>query len=210
MDRQSHWQTVYATKDATAVSWYEVEPRRSMDLIGRASADPQGSVIDVGGGASTLVDHLLAAGRRDVAVLDVSAAALARTRARLGTAAGGVQWIVADITRWRPARTWAIWHDRAVFHFLIEPDDQAAYLAALQAATEPGSRVVLATFAPDGPERCSGLPVVRYDVETLATRLGPAFDLLESAHAVHVTPWGAEQRFTWTLFGRRADQVANR
>ena len=210
MDRQSHWQAVYETKDATAVSWYEAEPRRSLDLIGRASADPQASVIDVGGGASTLVDHLLAAGRRDVAVLDVSAEALARTRARLGVSAGGVRWIVADITRWHPPRTWAIWHDRAVFHFLTDPDDQAGYLGALQAATAPGGRVVLATFAPDGPERCSGLPVVRYDSEGLATRLGPGFALLESARAVHVTPWGAGQRFTWALFRRRADQVANR
>lgn len=210
MDRRSHWQAVYETKDATAVSWYEAEPRRSLDLIGRASADPQAAVIDVGGGASTLVDRLLAAGRRDVTVLDVSAEALARTRARLGTSAGGVEWIVADITRWRPSRTWAIWHDRAVFHFLTDPDDQAAYLGALRAATGPGARVVLATFAPDGPERCSGLPVMRYDAAGLAGRLGPAFTLVDADRAVHLTPWGAEQRFTWTLFRRGEDQVANR
>lgn len=202
MDRVQHWQGVYTTKDETAVSWYEASPRRSLDLLRRAVGGAPASVIDVGGGASTLVDHLVAAGFRDLAVLDVSAAALAKVRSRLGAAAESVTWIVADVTRWRPPRMWDVWHDRAVFHFLTDRADQEAYLAALRAATTPGGFAILATFAPDGPERCSGLPVQRYDAATLAHRLGPDFALLVAEAAAHQTPWAAEQRFTHALFRR--------
>ncbi|WP_374442963.1 class I SAM-dependent methyltransferase [Stella sp.] len=202
MDRESHWQGVYGSKAETAVSWYEAQPRQSLDLIRRAAPDGAAGVIDVGGGASTLVDHLLAAGYRDLTVLDISDHALARAKARLGAAASRVAWIVTDVTRWQPARTWDVWHDRAVFHFLTAPDDQDAYLAALRAALAPGAFVILATFAPDGPERCSGLPVQRYDAAMLAHRLGPGFALVAAEAATHTTPWGVEQRFTHTLFRR--------
>lgn len=202
VDRVSHWQDVHANKPETGVSWYEARPERSLDLVRRVSPGGRLSVIDVGAGASTLVDHLLAAGHRDLAVLDVSENALARAKARLGEAAAGVDWIVADLVRWRPHRTWDIWHDRAAFHFLTALADQQAYLAALRAASRPGGFAILAAFAPDGPERCSGLPVQRYDAPTLARRMGPDFALVAAEDATHRTPWGDGQRFVHALFQR--------
>ena len=205
MDRTTHWQTVYATKPETTVSWYEAEPRHSLALIRQAVPGAAASVVDVGGGASTLVDHLLDAGHTDVAVLDISANALERARARLGRRADRPAWIVADVTRWQPPRTWDIWHDRAVFHFLTDAADQDAYIVALCAATAPGGFAILATFAADGPERCSGLPVRRYGQDDLARRLGPRFRLLTGLAVTHATPWAAEQRFTYALFQRPSD-----
>lgn len=202
--RQEHWDTVYTTKATDAVSWFQPEATRSLALIAAASPHPDRSVIDVGGGASTLIDGLLARGYRDLTVLDISAAALEAARARLGAAAQQVIWLVADVTQWQPDRTWDIWHDRAVFHFLTEAAQQDAYVAALTRATRPGSTVIIATFAPDGPEKCSGLPVQRYDADAVAKRLGPRFALVDQVREIHRTPWDSEQRFSYAVLNRLA------
>jgi trans-aconitate methyltransferase len=200
--RAAHWQQVYATKAADAVSWFQDEPRPSLDAIDRAGLGPETAFIDVGGGASRLVDALIARGWRDLTVLDISAAALAVSKSRLGPAADMATWIAADITAWRPQRSFDLWHDRAVFHFLTEAKDRDAYLAALQAGLRRGGQLIMATFAPDGPERCSGLPVQRYDETTLGRALGEGYELAESWRERHATPWGAEQAFNWCRFVR--------
>jgi SAM-dependent methyltransferase len=201
--RRDHWDTVYAGKPETAVSWYQPHAERSLQLIRAAPGGRDAAVIDVGGGASTLVDDLLADGYRDVTVLDISESALSRAKARLGARAGDVGWIVADITNWAPPRTWTVWHDRAVFHFLTEKGQQDAYIAALKSATDRGATVIVATFALDGPERCSGLPVQRYDAATLMVRLGNDFRLVSASTERHVTPGGVEQRFAYSVLERR-------
>lgn len=196
-----HWQNVYTTKGDMEVSWHEEVPELSLRLI--AEAEPAGgSVVDIGGGASRLVDQLLARGHSHVTVLDISASALARSRERIGMD-DRVEWIVADVTRWQPKRRFDVWHDRAAFHFLTDPGDRAAYLEALDKGTGPGSRVIIGTFALDGPEKCSGLPVMRYDAESLAAVLGPAFDLRQSLQHEHATPWGGRQLFHFGIFDRR-------
>jgi len=204
MDTQAHWDKAYTEKAENQVSWFQAMPARSLAMIAAAStpqaSGTKSSVIDVGGGASRLVDALLEAGHGDVSVLDISRAALAKDGARLGEKAARVDWICADITRWRPARQWDVWHDRALFHFLTAPAAQDAYIAALKAATHPGSAVILSTFAPDGPERCSGLPVQRYGAADLAAKLGPGFALYDEAQEHHVTPWGSVQAFTYAAF----------
>ena len=201
--RRVHWDTVYAGKAETAVSWYQPHSERSLQLIRAAPGGREASVIDVGGGASTLVDDLLADGHRDLTVLDISEAALSRAKARLGARARDVTWIVADITNWTPSRTWAVWHDRAVFHFLMENSQQDAYIAALTNATKRGAAVIVATFALDGPDKCSGLPVQRYDGGSLAARLGGDFQLISESAEQHVTPWGAKQSFAYSVLERR-------
>lgn len=198
-DRREHWDHTYTVKSDTAVSWYQDVPGRSLDLIRKAG---KGSVIDIGGGASRLVDRLLAESYADLTVLDISDVALGRSKERLGAQAGKVAWIVADITSWRPERQWDIWHDRAVFHFLTDPVTQDAYIAALKAGTRPGSFVVISTFALTGPEKCSGLPVQRYSAETLAARLGSDFVLLTQEAETHPTPFGTTQDFTYAVFTR--------
>lgn len=201
---RSHWERVYTTKAETEVSWYQPHSLRSLELIAAAAPDPAAAIVDIGGGASRLVDDLLARGYSDLTVLDVSEAALAKSRLRLGGTAGRVTWIATDITAWHPPRTYDAWHDRAVFHFLTEPTRQAAYLSALRAGTSTGSTVIMATFALDGPDKCSGLPVQRYSPATLAARLGPAFRLTHEAEEAHETPWGSEQRFSYAMFQRQA------
>lgn len=196
-DGAQHWNEVYATKDASEVSWFEEDPTTSLELIELLSPNPNAGVVDVGGGASPLARVLVERGWRDVAVLDLSAAALELNAASLGARSGEVDWVVADVTTWQPARRYGLWHDRAVLHFLVDPADQASYAATLTAAVAPGGSVVIGTFAPDGPEACSGLPVARYDAEGIAALLGPRFVLVGERRAVHVTPWGAEQRFSW-------------
>jgi Methyltransferase domain len=184
------------------VSWYQPAPDRSLSLIKSAAPNPSASIIDVGGGASRLVDRLLADGYSDLTVLDISDVALSRSRKRLGALADKLSWIVADITAWQPRRTWDIWHDRAVFHFLTDAAAQDAYIAALTSGTKAGSTVIMATFALNGPERCSGLPVQRYGAQTLATRLGPAFALYAEAAETHPTPFGTTQEFSYAAFKR--------
>jgi trans-aconitate methyltransferase len=159
-------------------------------------------VIDIGGGASRLVDSLVEMNFRDITVLDLSESALASAKARLGRRADHVEWIVADVTSWEPQRIYDLWHDRAAFHFLTDERDRAAYIARLTKSLKPGGHAIIATFAPDGPERCSGLPVMRYDAEGLGLALGGAFELIETRRDEHLTPWGSKQRFQFSLFRR--------
>jgi SAM-dependent methyltransferase len=200
---RGHWEDVYTAKTETAVSWYQRHSVRSLELIERAAPDHGAAVIDVGGGVSTLVDDLIGRGFTDLTVLDIAPAALQRSKARLGKTAAKVTWIVGDITHWTPPGTWNVWHDRAVFHFLTERSQQDAYIAAFTAATRPGATAIFATFALDGPEKCSGLLVQRYSPETLARRLGPAFALTGQASETHTTPWGSEQHFSYAVLRRR-------
>ena len=201
---RSHWEDVYTAKSEKAVSWYQSHPARSRAYF-EAAACHEAPVIDIGGGASTLVDDLVTSGYSDVTVLDVSEAALARAKTRLGERAVKVSWIVADITQWTPPRAYQVWHDRAVFHFLTTPEQQDAYISALKSGTRGGARVIIATFALDGPERCSGLPVQRYSPQTLAARLGAPFVLIDEAQEAHHTPWESEQRFSYAVFKRESN-----
>jgi trans-aconitate methyltransferase len=198
-----HWDDVYRTRDADAVSWFEPEATGSLAVLDRNGASARKSLIDVGGGASVLVDNLLRRGWTDVSVLDLAGAALHVARSRLGSRAAGVDWIVADVTRWSPPRVYDVWHDRAVFHFLTDPSDRAGYVEAMAAALAPDGLAVIAAFAPDGPERCSGLPVMRYDADELAAVVGPAFRLVDVERQVHFAPTGVRQAFTWAAFRRR-------
>ena len=196
-ESQSHWNRVYTTKAADAVSWYQTQPGISLELIAAANLPPDAPIIDVGGGASVLVDCLLAQGRSALSVLDISTAALSRARARLGTNATKVRWIEADVREFEPPQHYDLWHDRAVFHFLTDSADRAAYMDALRRSLSPRGHVVTATFAKDGPARCSGLDVAHYDAASLHAEFGADFEMLESRREIHLTPTGTEQRFTW-------------
>lgn len=201
LERQSHWQNVYQTKGERDVSWFQETPAISIDLIHATGVTAGASVVDIGGGASRLVDSLVDEGFA-VTVLDISERALATSRERLGPYATRVSWIVADVAAWRPEKTYDIWHDRAAFHFLTEPGDHAAYAACIQSALRPGGHVIVGTFAPDGPERCSGLPVVRHDAASISGVLGSTFKLIESRRQDHRTPGGSVQRFQFSRFQR--------
>jgi 2-polyprenyl-3-methyl-5-hydroxy-6-metoxy-1,4-benzoquinol methylase len=203
VDRQTHWNDTYGSKAENQVSWFQVKPERSLELIATAAPDHAAPIIDIGGGASRLADTLLALGYSDVTALDIAETGLARTKTRLGTQADKLSWIVADVTQWQPQRTWQVWHDRAVFHFLTEAEAQDAYIAALKRGTTAGSSVIIATFAPSGPERCSGLPVQRYSAATLAKRLGAEFTLYAESDENHATPFGTTQQFQYAAFRRR-------
>ncbi|MGJ4943319.1 class I SAM-dependent methyltransferase [Bradyrhizobium sp. HKCCYLS1011] len=201
-DRTSHWQAVYTSKAETEVSWYQDNPATSLRLIRDANAAPASRLIDIGGGASRLVDALLAAGYRALTVLDISAAALEAARARLGAAGAKVEWITADVTTWMPQQRYDIWHDRAAFHFLTEERDRRAYVERMREAVVPGGQIIIGTFALDGPEKCSGLLVQRYDAQSLADTLGPSFELLDSCTEAHRTPWDSVQQFQFSRFRR--------
>jgi SAM-dependent methyltransferase len=192
-----HWERVYRTRAADALSWYQAEPMTSLRLIGHAAPDRDAALIDVGGGASTLIDELCAAGFRDLTLLDISTSALELVRLRLAAQAASVHWIESDVLHFEPGRRYDLWHDRALFHFMTEERERQAYLAVLNRAVAPGGQVILATFAADGPARCSGLPVQRYDAGRLLETLGPRFRLEEQASENHQTPAGATQRFAW-------------
>ena len=199
-ERQKHWQSVYTAKRETEVSWFEENPAPSLDLIALVGAGRDRAVINIGGGASRLVDCLLLHGYEDLTVLDVSAAALETAKARIGDKARRVHWLVADATTWEPSRVYDLWHDRATFHFLTDPADQAAYVARLRRGLRRGGHVIVGAFAPDGPETCSGLPVARYDAESLSKALGPGFVLVDTRRRDHLTPWGATQHFQFSAF----------
>jgi len=204
-----HWEAVYATtRDETDVSWFQDNPVPSLELIEQARPNHDAAIIDIGGGASRLAGVLLERGFRHVAVLDISAAALDLAALRLGRRASEVQWIVDDVTKWEPAQRFDIWHDRGAFHFLIEAADRAAYLARLKQALRPRGCAIIATFATDGPETCSGLPVRRYDAAGLASELGEEFTLLDSRPHDHATPKNAKQRFQFAMFRRRGGAQA--
>ena len=200
-EREEHWNRAYG-RGETSLSWHQEVARRSLDLLLRLAPERRAPIVDVGGGSSRLVDGLLDEGYTDLTVLDVSQTALDLVRSRLDAGATGVRLIAADITEWKPKRAYRLWHDRAVFHFMVEPAAQQAYLEALRDGTESGSTVVISTFAPDGPERCSGLPVQRYSAQSLADRLGGDFRLLEASSHIHVTPAGREQSFQTAVFER--------
>jgi SAM-dependent methyltransferase len=200
--RKSHWETVYTTKGEHEVSWFQENPAPSLELIDLTRPTPESAIADIGGGASRLVDRLLARGFRRVTVLDISQAALDAAKARLGERATEAEWVVADVTEWQPAHTFDIWHDRAAFHFLTDPADRLAYVARLRQAVRPGGHVIIGTFAIDGPEKCSGLPVRRYDAASLAKELGEGLELVDARRQDHATPWNSTQRFQFCIFRR--------
>lgn len=204
--RQSHWQSVYASKSETQTSWYRPHLDHSLHLLDGLALPPDAPLIDVGGGRATLVDDLLARGHVDVTVLDLAAAALDDARQRLGADAARVHWLCADILEADlPAARYALWHDRAVFHFLAEPAARAAYLAQITRALRPGGHAIIATFAADGPARCSGLPVQRYAADALAACFAAHFECVGDSREEHRTAAGALQPFTYVLLRKRGD-----
>jgi SAM-dependent methyltransferase len=194
-----YWDARYASIGDQNVSWYQAEPAIGLELIARA-ASSGASIVDVGGGASRLVDHLLAAGYRDVTVVDMSAEALRASRERVGDAP--VTWVASDIRDWQPVRAFDIWHDRAAYHFLVDSADQDRYWQLVRDTVPPGGHVVVATFAQDGPEMCSGLPVTRYSLEELTAAMGVGFSVVDSRREQHATPTGGAQSFLWLLAER--------
>jgi 2-polyprenyl-3-methyl-5-hydroxy-6-metoxy-1,4-benzoquinol methylase len=204
MNAKTHWESIYSAKQATEVSWYQAHPQLSLDLIRHAASNnPAAAIIDVGGGASTLVDHLLDDGFTDVTVLDISARALLAAQIRLGERASRVTWIEADVTTADlPVHHFAVWHDRAVFHFLIDPRDRRRYVRTVSHAVKPDGTVIVATFADDGPTRCSGLKVARYSPAELHGEFGDEFHLLEHYRETHHTPFRTEQKFIYCLCRR--------
>lgn len=197
---ETHWNTVYSQRGDAGVSWYQPSADWSLRLIDQLGIAADAAVVDVGGGASRLVDGLLQRGFTDVSVLDISESALSAARRRVG-AASPVTWLHQDVLNWQPARRFQLWHDRALFHFLTDPQDRDRYLEVLGAALQPGGAVVVGTFAQDGPQRCSGLPVRRYAAKHLVESLGGRFRVLQSDREEHTTPAGVVQPFTW-LAGR--------
>jgi len=200
MNDQAHWESIYRTKRPDEVSWFQREATSSLALIRRTAPLPGAAIIDVGGGASTLVDGLLSAGYRNLTVLDLSAAALEAARDRLGAAAATVTWRASDVLAADlPSQAFDLWHDRAAFHFLTDAFDRARYADQVRRAVKPGGHVLIATFAEDGPTRCSGLPAVRYAPSALRDELGDGFELLEAVREEHVTPGGSRQAFVYCL-----------
>lgn len=198
MDSKQHWEQVYATKASDSVSWFQEHADQSLRLIHNTGLGKDAEIIDVGGGASTLVDDLAAEGFNDLTVLDLSVAALTVAKQRLGKRAVAVHWAEGDITCAEfPMHRFDIWHDRAVFHFLTDPADRQAYVERVMRSVRPGGHVIVATFAEDGPEKCSGLPVMRYQPESLHAEFGDAFLLVAHEHEVHHTPFGTDQQFIY-------------
>ena len=203
MDRKQHWETVYETKQSSDVSWFQLLPARSLELIAATGAGPGSSIIDIGGGDAMLVDALLDLGYKQITVLDVSGAALTRAQRRLGARAADVRWIEDDITAAAlPSRAYDVWHDRAVFHFLTDAVDRARYIRMATEAVRVGGTVIIATFARDGPTRCSGMEVARYSPEDIAEAFGDAFALRRGLADMHTTPTGGQQRFSYAVLQR--------
>ncbi len=200
MQSKDYWDQVYTTKATSGVSWFQEHARQSVQLVAQAGVARDAGIIDVGGGASTLIDDLLDEGYTKVTVLDLSEAALAASQYRLGQRADDVTWLVGDITRMElPRHAYDLWHDRAVFHFLTSPQEREAYVQAVLRAVKPGGHVIVATFAEDGPEKCSGLPVVRYSADGLHAEFGAPFTLLQQEREEHRTPFGTVQKFIYCL-----------
>jgi 2-polyprenyl-3-methyl-5-hydroxy-6-metoxy-1,4-benzoquinol methylase len=205
VSRQDHWEKIYTTKGESQVSWFQETPALSLKLIALSGAVRSSAIIDIGGGASRLVDSLVSLGYEDVTVLDLSVAALASARSRIGDKANQVTWIAADVTTWEPSRPYDVWHDRAAFHFLTDQKEQTAYVDRLRCALRVGGHAIIGTFALDGPERCSGLMVSRYDANSLAATLGCGFELIDTRRHEHTTPWGVMQKFQFSTFRRERD-----
>jgi 2-polyprenyl-3-methyl-5-hydroxy-6-metoxy-1,4-benzoquinol methylase len=198
MDAKRHWESIYGKKAPEAVSWYRPHLETSLALIERAAAKSSAAIIDVGGGESTLVDDLLARGYQNITILDVSQTAIEVTKKRLGPAADRVHWLAADITtvQLEPV-AYDVWHDRAVFHFLTAPEQRIAYVRNVARAVKPGGHVIISTFGPEGPGKCSGLDVMRYDADSLHDEFGRSFRLVESSSELHQTPFGTSQQFLY-------------
>lgn len=198
MDTQAHWEKVYQTKAPDQVSWFSPHLRTSLSLIERAAGGRYASIIDVGAGAATLVDDLVARGYAKITVLDISRAAIELAQKRLGEASKPVQWLQGNVTEENfPAHTYDVWHDRAVFHFLTKPEERIAYVRNVAWAVKPGGHVIVSTFGPEGPQKCSGLDVMRYDSESLHHEFGARFRLIESSKELHQTPFGTVQQFLY-------------
>ena len=198
MDAQTHWEKIYTEKAPNKVSWYRPHLETSLTLIEQATANPAASIIDAGGGESTLVDDLLLRGYKNITVLDISPTAIEANKKRLANATTRVHWLAADITtvELKPS-AYDVWHDRAVFHFLTTPTARAAYVRQVAHAVKPGGHVIISTFGPEGPKKCSGLDIVRYDSESLHREFGARFRLLESSSELHQTPFGTTQQFLY-------------
>jgi SAM-dependent methyltransferase len=200
MNRQEYWNQVYQTKGSEDVSWHQRRPDLSLLLIAASGVGKDAGIIDVGGGASMLVDFLLDGGHTRLAVLDLSGVALSLSRTRLGARADRVEWFESDVTSFQPPHRFDLWHDRAVFHFLTAAEDRQRYVATLRRTLHPGGTVVLSTFALDGPPQCSGLDVMQYDEPSILEELGAEFQLQEVRRETHVTPWQSEQQFIYFRF----------
>lgn len=199
---KNHWETIYSEKSPLEVSWYQHQPTMSLQIIKEIST-PGSKVIDVGGGASVLVDHLLKLGYTDLTILDISRHALAHAQQRLGDQAGKVQWLEENITDFRSSQQYDVWHDRAVFHFLTDPESRGLYIEAVKRATKPGSSVIIATFAKDGPTKCSGLDIVQYDAVSIQKEFANDFTLMDTQAEAHLTPGGKEQKFLYFVLRRK-------
>jgi 2-polyprenyl-3-methyl-5-hydroxy-6-metoxy-1,4-benzoquinol methylase len=198
MDTQEHWDLIYGTKATTEMSWSRPHLDTSLALVERIAGDRSASIIDVGGGESTLVDDLIGRGYRNITVMDISRTAIEHTKKRLGSASQQVAWLVADITQTRlPSHSYDVWHDRAVFHFLKDLAQRLAYVRQVASAVKHGGHVIVGTFGPQGPEKCSGLDVMRYDADSLHAEFGSRFRLVESSKELHQTPFGTTQQFLY-------------
>ena len=204
----AHWDGVYREQRSDHLSWFQQHPSLSLELIAAAAANHDARIIDVGGGDALLVDHLLEQGYRRLTVLDVSGSAIERAQSRLGSRAATVRWVVGDVLTTETLGRYDVWHDRALFHFLVAPQQRQQYVAAVTRTVVPHGSVIIATFAPDGPRRCSGLEVRRYDESSLAAELGELFALVEARHETHHTPGGFEQTFTYASFRKAATAPA--
>ena len=201
-DRKSHWEDVYSNKLSTEVSWYQQHPEYSLAHITATGLKKSARIIDIGGGASTLIDYLLDAEYTELSVLDISSAAIEQARARLGNRADDVVWYEQDVTEFSPERPFDVWHDRAVFHFLTDPIERSSYVHVLTRALKPGAFAMIATFDLHGPKQCSGLDVQRYSQDTMSAALGDSFELIDTTTEVHVTPNGSMQNFVYCRFVR--------
>lgn len=202
MDRIQHWENVHQTKSSTEVSWYEPDPKQSLELILPVAGELRGRVLDVGGGQSFLVDRLLDAGFERVGVLDISQTAIEATKVRLGERASHVEWIVADITHRDSLGEFDVWHDRAVFHFITDPGDRRHYVELLKRSLPIGGHFIVGTFLKGGPEKCSGLPICQYDSASMQAELGPSFEPIKCSEYLHTTPAGKRQEFFFGVFKR--------
>jgi 2-polyprenyl-3-methyl-5-hydroxy-6-metoxy-1,4-benzoquinol methylase len=210
MNTVEHWEKIYGTKAPNQVSWFRPHLETSLALIERAAGDRSASIIDVGGGVSSLVDDLLARGYWNITVLDISQAALDVAKLRVGDAGKSIHWLVADVTEANlPAHSYDVWHDRAVFHFLTQPEQRIAYVQNVAMAVKPGGHVIVSTFGPEGPSKCSGLDVMRYDSDALHDEFGGRFRLVESSKELHDTPFGTTQQFLYCYCMLEQDSVAH-